>query len=191
MGIEENTSLLHWNYFLALEADIENLARYVEFTNDNLDTYSMEIAHILLASSSEVDVVAKLLCRDLDASDKSSKITQYKEVIMRYLPDIATSKISLPRYGLELAPWSNWSGDKNPIWWTSYNDVKHKRNINFNKANLKNVLNSMAGLFLLLIYHYRNSISSIEQPPSIFRPPSDLATIGTVWGGSVELCFTK
>ena len=52
----------HWNYFLAIEKDLEKLSRYIEFSNDNLDTYSIELTHILLSSSSEVDVIMKQLC---------------------------------------------------------------------------------------------------------------------------------
>lgn len=35
MGIQEEESLLHWNYFLAIESDLEKVARYIEFTQDN------------------------------------------------------------------------------------------------------------------------------------------------------------
>jgi len=52
-------SLAHWNYFLALEKDIEVLSRYVEFTQKNFTCYSLEILRILFSAASEVDVVAK------------------------------------------------------------------------------------------------------------------------------------
>jgi hypothetical protein len=35
----------HWNYFLALEKDLETVSRYIEFSRDNLNTYSIELAH--------------------------------------------------------------------------------------------------------------------------------------------------
>jgi hypothetical protein len=41
---------------------LENVSRYIEFIDANLDTYSIELAHLLLASSSECDVVFKELC---------------------------------------------------------------------------------------------------------------------------------
>ena len=72
MAITEHQSLLHWNYFLALEADVENLSRYIEFKKDNFRVYSIEIAHILLASSSEVDVVAKQLCNEITPGGQES-----------------------------------------------------------------------------------------------------------------------
>jgi hypothetical protein len=50
---------LHWNYFIALEEDMQALSRYIEFCDDNLDVYSIELAHLLFAAASEVDVLAK------------------------------------------------------------------------------------------------------------------------------------
>ena len=47
----------HWNYFLAIEKDLEHLSRYIEFSDANLGTYSIELTHLLLSASSEVDVV--------------------------------------------------------------------------------------------------------------------------------------
>nr|VFJ75657.1 MAG: hypothetical protein BECKFM1743C_GA0114222_108651 [Candidatus Kentron sp. FM]VFJ75929.1 MAG: hypothetical protein BECKFM1743A_GA0114220_108881 [Candidatus Kentron sp. FM]VFK21500.1 MAG: hypothetical protein BECKFM1743B_GA0114221_107901 [Candidatus Kentron sp. FM] len=41
METQKNQSLLHWNYFLALEADIEHLSRYVEFSEENYCTHSI------------------------------------------------------------------------------------------------------------------------------------------------------
>jgi hypothetical protein len=35
-------SKLHWNYYLALERDMEQLSRYVEFCEPNLSVYSIE-----------------------------------------------------------------------------------------------------------------------------------------------------
>jgi len=63
MVLKEGPKLLHWNYFLVLESDLEHISRYIEFTTDNFKVYSQEFAHILLAASSEVDVVLKSLCK--------------------------------------------------------------------------------------------------------------------------------
>src|SRR5437879_880483 len=63
--IHATASKLHWNYFLALEKDLEVVSRYVEFGSQNFDTYSIEFAHLLFAAVSEVHVIAKLLCKRL------------------------------------------------------------------------------------------------------------------------------
>ena len=82
MGIQlTGTPKLHWNYFLALERDLETVSRYVEFTPDNYKIYSIELAHLLFAAASEVDVIAKLLCRQLDPQKRPSSINGYKPII--------------------------------------------------------------------------------------------------------------
>jgi hypothetical protein len=48
--IQATESKLHWNYFIALERDLETTTRYVEFTPANFSTYSIEFAHLLFAA---------------------------------------------------------------------------------------------------------------------------------------------
>ena len=193
MGIQENQRLLHWNYFLALEADIEHLSRYVEFSRHNFGTFSIQIAHILLASSSEVDVVAKQLCRRIDSNSNALNIGHYRETIKPEIPELENITISLPRYGLELTPWEKWQEDKTPLWWKSYNKVKHQRDEHYREANLKNVLNAMSGLFSLILYFYRDIIEgrSIEPPPSIFTSPPSIASVCPTFSGRMALFYAE
>ena len=60
--------LHYWQFFLAIEADLANTARYVEFADQNMGTYSIEYVRILLSAGSEVEVVAKLLCNRINAN---------------------------------------------------------------------------------------------------------------------------
>jgi hypothetical protein len=63
----------HWDYFLALEDDLAKLARYIHFSTDNLDTYSIEFARLLMASTQEIDVLFKQICaKHGDRSDKEA-----------------------------------------------------------------------------------------------------------------------
>jgi hypothetical protein len=152
-------SLIHWNYFLALEADLDDLSRYIEFTESNFNTYSIELTHLLLASSSEVDVVMKSICKILDPTKDASNINDYRTIVASLLPELVDEIVFIPRYGLELKPWSNWSASANPDWWKSYNDVKHNRDEHFKDANLQNTLNSVAALLVSVFYYYSCSRS--------------------------------
>lgn len=152
MTIKISKKNIHWDYYLALENDVEKLARYIEFDESNFETHSIELARLLLAASSEVDVVMKGLCKYLSPGFKGENINSYKEIIKEHFSMLIDKQVISDRYGLTLAPWSNWNGEKNPLWWKSYNDIKHERSIHFSKANLKNVLNSIAGLFVVNIY---------------------------------------
>lgn len=159
----------HWNYFLALDSDLARLARYVEFSETNFACYSIEIARILLAAASEVDVVAKQLCEQVSPGCGADKIGPYRETLNAHLPAIASFEVVVARYGLNLRPWDEWSkttGDRVPFWWTANNKVKHERHTHFNQATLKNALNAVAGLFVMLLYLYREQAQRAELDPS-------------------------
>ena len=155
MAIIATQSKLHWTYFAALERDLEVVARYVEFAEANLGTFSLELAHLLMAASSEVDVVAKLLCARLDPDSPRKNIDHYRDVLTRRLPDLSSMPVLIPRYGMRLTPWDNWTRGENPDWWRSYNNVKHERNAYFQEATLKNALNSLAALLCLTFHFYQ------------------------------------
>lgn len=165
---------LHWNYFLALEKDLEVVARYIEFCPDNFDTYSIEFAHLLLSAASEVDTLAKCICAILAPNAKARNINEYRDIIKaaensetypfsvrgetRLLQESDKHRLSdlavyVPRYRLKFVPWASWAEDKNPDWWGSYNRVKHERNRHFKEATLGNALNAIAAL-LTMNYAY-------------------------------------
>ena len=160
MGIQTTPNKLHWNYFLALENDLEAVSRYIEFSQSNFRTYSIELAHLLFAASSEVDVIAKSLCELLNPSANRRNINEYSLIIKEGIPNFASEQVFVKRYGLTLTPWSNWQGNTNPLWWRSYNKVKHERNQYFTEATLKNALNSLAGLLVVTFYYYKHSLTS-------------------------------
>jgi len=154
--LKESPKLLHWNYFLVLESDLEHLSRYIEFTEDNYKTYSQEMARLLLTASSEVDVVLKGLCKKSDSRFKGETIDKYRVFLNPKYPKFCKLKVSLPRFGLDISPWDNWQDNKTPNWWHDYNLVKHNRDEHYNLANLKNTIASLAGLFLAVLYFYKN-----------------------------------
>jgi hypothetical protein len=168
--IQATAGKLHWNYFIALERDLELASRYVEFCPQNFDIYSIEFAHILFAAASEVDVIAKLLCRRLQPRARRGNIDQYKKVLLAGLRSLPATKVFIPRYGLDLTPWDNWNGPTNPLWWRSYNNVKHERDAHFSEATLKNSLNALGALLILTFHHYSYELAPPNTGP---LPPKD------------------
>jgi hypothetical protein len=164
MGIQETQSFIHWNYFIALENDLAQTSRYIEFEKKNFKTYSIELAHLLLASASEVDVITKGICGLLEPTARAENINHYQRIIRRNLPEFAKETIYVPRFNLTLKPWSNWKANQNPLWWRSYNKVKHERSEYFPNANLKNVLNAMGGLLVAVFYFYKLKFKSEGLP---------------------------
>lgn len=161
--------MLHWNYFLAIEKDLENLSRYIEFAEPNLKTYSIELTHILFSASSEVDVVMKQLCNLIDSGQRVENIDDYRILMMTHSKDFSDEEIIIHRYGLTYKPWSNWNEGLNPDWWRSYNHVKHERNTHYFESNLQNAINAVGALLLTVVYYYKYAFSKEEGEEIKFR----------------------
>lgn len=171
MGIHQLDNAMHWNYFLSIEDDIAELARWVEFNPLNYGCYSIEMAKLLMTCSAEVDVIAKLLCKTFCNSPQAKSINKYQEVLCEEFPTLTTAEITIPRYSITMHPWENWAEANNPpLWWTSNNKVKHQRSDQFMQANLKNVLNSAAALLHLLEIYYGLTINRLPSLPKLFKP---------------------
>ena len=85
-------------------------------------------------------------------------------------------EVLAPRYGMKLRPWDNWTQPQGvPNWWTAYNKIKHHRHTEYHQANLKNVLNAVAGLFVACLYLYHDKAENGEliPSPSILRPSEE------------------
>ncbi|MFN5064823.1 MAG: hypothetical protein ACK4V0_04715 [Aphanizomenon sp.] len=158
------TSYPYWQYFLAIEADFAATTRYVEICSDNYKTYSVEYAKLLLASASEIDVVCKILCKKLDTTANPGNMDDYRNCIVRHTA-LSDEKVLVRRYNIELEPWKTWKGTCNPPWWSNYNKVKHQRNQYYTEANLKNCINSVAALFILVIYLHKAERSNARLEP--------------------------
>lgn len=159
MGIHYNKSNIHWNYFLAIEQDFELLSRYIEFTESNNNTFSIELARIIMVSTQEVDVILKKLCKLVEPESTADNINQYKPIILNHFPEFTKETVQIQRFGMTSKPWINWfDSNDHPFWWTANNKIKHQRTEHFEKANLKNAYNSLGGLLVATLYYYKTEI---------------------------------
>ena len=154
MGIQYERTKIHWNYFLAIEQDFELISRYVEFTELNNKTFSIELARIIMASTQEVDVIMKGIC-SLISDENPNNVDEYRVIIKRELPELINEEVFISRFGMRSTPWLNWNEDKNPLWWTANNKIKHQRTNHFEKANLKNAFNAVGALLITNMYYYK------------------------------------
>lgn len=133
MSINVGKIQQHWSYLLTIEQDVQRLARFVEFHEDNFSCFSVEIAHLLLAAAAECDVVCKQICKRANPKSKADKIGHYKKEILAIYPNIHQFTVQVPRYALKFKPWSNWGSkpEPAPFWWTANNKIKHQRDTHF------------------------------------------------------------
>lgn len=98
-------------------------------------------------------IVFKALCNEVDPTKARSCITDYANILCGYdnLTD-ATVQFSYNKESYK--PFDGWTPNSKPSWWGDYNKVKHNRaeNDNIKLANLKNVFNALAALFILNRY---------------------------------------
>jgi hypothetical protein len=167
VGIHSQKIEPHWNYLIAVERDLERLSRYVEFDQRNFDCFGIEIARLLLACGAEIDVVCKQICQAIAPGSAASKINEYRVEILTLYPRVPMFEVTLPRFGLILHPWDEWKKQNGvPFWWTAYNKTKHERNTEYHRANLKNALNAVAGLFVVVLHLYKEKATLGELVPS-------------------------
>lgn len=194
----------YWKYYLLLEQDFLSVERYLTIDNLNFGAFSNEYIKQYQAICSEIDVIAKSYCRELDKSFKGEGIQYYCKCIIDKEPDFSTRNIRLNDRNLTLSPWKDWNYQveqkdgkslivaNSPKWWQIYNKIKHNRTtINnetkrpyFKLANQENVINSLAALFQLEMYYFR--LVQQEHFPTesdIPTPPSALFVIDD-WGNS-------
>ena len=67
------------------------------------------------------------------------------------------------------------------IRWTAYTKIKHQRDSQYHRANLKNALNAVAGLFVMVLYLYKDRAEAggLVPSPQLLRVPD------RVFGGGV------
>ena len=151
----------YWQYYLSFEEDIDRVFRYIEPSEHNFPVYSVELTRLYLAICSEIDVLLKAYCKLLDASSNPSRIDEYAKVVLSSNKGLCSETVKFQRFGLLITPFSDWEPGCAPVWWKKHNGVKHDRSVNFKDANLGNVLNSLAALYLLNLYYY-NARKSID-----------------------------
>lgn len=142
-----------WRYFLAMEEDVERCSRFVEFDKENFGAHSIEFCRLLLAAGSEIDVLAKMICKHIQPGSNCGNINEYRNCIMSHYPRFATRDVEISRYQLTFHPWKEWASGTNPLWWKAYNDVKHERNNAFRDANLENMLAALSGYLVIVGYY--------------------------------------
>ena len=157
----------YWDYYMALEDDFLKTERYVSFnlgdnflynssTPANLENsicFSNEYIKQYQAICSEIDVLLKSICLEININSKADNMPQYTKVVLGQWPQIEKQKVLFKEF--ELQPFGGWTcipQYNSPEWWTQYNEVKHHRLDSFKKANLKNTVNSLAALYVLECY---------------------------------------
>ena len=195
----------HWDYMLLLEEDVIDILKYIEPVQENLNTYGPKLAKALLSICSEIDVALKSL-RDQQALSTHKEIAEIRtikdarQMVQAYfIEEFRESHVRIGYCSIVFKPWKTWwkedgnNSNKNPSWWISYNKVKHNRIENYPNANLENVLNALAALFIVdtCLYRLMFRDTTGNRAPASLTKPKKLLFTGTKRLGSGEALYVK
>ena len=111
-----------------------------------------------MLACSEVDVICKLLCKEINFNSHADKIDKYANIILPKFPKIITFELYNLKKRCDIAPFKDWSINPKhiaPNWWYDYQKIKHSRHSEYKRATQANAFYSMAGLITLNLYLYR------------------------------------
>lgn len=160
---EKEFSMKYWEYYCALESDFKQISRFIDFSDENLETYSIELTRILLSACSELDVIFKDICFLINPSLKPEKINDYRVIIRKNLNKIIDEKVNVGFHFFNVQPFKLWEDDETPKWWKMHNKVKHQRNTYFKEANLENARNAICALFICVNYYYMKKLEPLME----------------------------
>lgn len=157
--------------FLIIQEDILKLFQFVEPSDLNNKTYSFRIHELLMRICIEVEANFKAIFREniytptiqngrrrgQPRTEKDWNINDFKLINKTHHLD--DYEITLPFWkGTENSrkPFLKWKTDESLEWYQAYNQAKHDRLNNFEKANLKNLIDAYCGLGVLLSSQFRH-----------------------------------
>lgn len=177
-----NNAELYWQTYKKLENELINLSHHIyisdkpiriedesnDLTMNQLYVYSPSIADLIVRCGVEIEAISKeLYLKNGGKQKEKDYLLSFDSDCIKFLNrkwNFNNKQINIisPHFDLSwknsiLFPLKDAHIKQNTIWKTTYHDLKHNRYKNLDKANIKALLESMAALFLLNIYH-RNEI---------------------------------
>ena len=163
---KDDFDINYWRYFLSLEEEFINIETVIPIDDINNKTFSVNYMKIYFSICSEIDVLLKSFIEYNNwykFTQKNGDFGKYKNIINQNIPTFSNEIIVFSEKK-EIKPFDNWKLNKKPIWWESYNDIKHNRTLmkngleNYKMANQENILNAFCALYQIEMYFYRSII---------------------------------
>jgi hypothetical protein len=142
-----------------LEDDLIDIFDYVEPAEANLPTYSHRTYQLLLRACTEFEANAKAVL-NANSYHKSSNLNVKDYHKLEAACRLSEYAVMTPvwagarRVFEPFEAWRNRSGYTPLSWYQAYNDSKHNRTASFPVANFRNVLDAVAGVFILLFAQF-------------------------------------
>lgn len=167
-------SNLYWNVYRNLEREVLAIADVIHIDDNQINTYSMKIADLLVRTATEVESISKELYRKNGGLESTAgRHLYFDSDCINFLNQkwkICDKKVFLvsPYFYLknnehtEYTPLKYADRKKTNPWLNAYQAVKHDRANCLDQGSIKNLLQAMAGLYVLNIY-YKNDILPLSE----------------------------
>lgn len=142
--------------FNMIRSDVQKMFEYIEPSDVNLSTYSMQIYNLFFRICVEVEANFKAILREntYHGSGDWWDMKDYRKVNKTH--HLSGYKVTYPVWKSEKStfePFADWDEDdenKKLGWYDVYNICKHNKYQHMPEANFGTMLNAFAGLFVLL-----------------------------------------
>lgn len=175
----------YWNQYQLLEKEFLETTLYVDLDITNYSTYSNAYLKLLLTLGSEVDNAL----RELSGLTGRSSISSYAQFVLNKYPNIVNQVVETTIGNIRLTPFSGWSisqPSQTLGFWNAYNEIKHDRVTNLHNASLENVLNALAGLYIIETYRLKELYDSDPNTDSSYpKEDSELLVLDS-WSHHVR-----
>ncbi len=172
-GLRCNMLPSRWKFIQSLQEDLLKTSRYVEFSQQNSGTYSVEFDRIILAAGSEINSTFENLARHKNITVNGNlDIIKAGMVLLPSMSSISSVEVELLNSDfLVFKPWDGWSSSSSPDWWSKvYNKLKHQRSKSYAEATLGNAVISTAALVVLSLYSHRLLTGACAQIDAFLGP---------------------
>jgi len=159
--MDEATALNIIRWYEGLEQEVVDFLRYVPPQNQNMNVWSPRLATVIVEACGLIDSLFRYI--------SPAKVTIYgkkkkcDELTILDYAELYSTKLKLPARKIILlisppsyrSPFGIWSKQGSrifttPTWWTTNNDLKHKRIDNFYKATINTAFDALAGSLLVI-----------------------------------------
>lgn len=163
---------LYWPVYKNLEKEFLELADYIHFSDDQLDTYSMFIADLLVRCTIEIEALSKELYSKLGGSltptnlqgnprdlyfdtDCLSLLEQEWHLSKKQIAVSAINFYFAEEKNRILTPLhkAHKRGTSGSKWKQAYQAVKHDRKASLKRANISNLIHALGALYILNLYY--------------------------------------
>lgn len=157
---------LYWSVYQNLEKELIELTNHIHVDDNQINVYSMKIAELLIRASIEFESLAKELYINNGGPKADDNNLFFDTDCMKHLNSLwklESKKVQVVSNNFYfnndenklLSPLkkAHKRGSSSEKWLQAYQAIKHNRRVSLEKATLKNLIQAMAGLYILNLYY--------------------------------------